>query len=77
MNKEPTHKVVITATSYKDEPNVHMEVSYGPLTEDLGDGEYIPACYEFVQRALIAAAEESEGEFEISALDLETDRRLN
>lgn len=77
MNKEPTHKVVITITSYRDDPDVHMEVSYGPLTEDLGDEDYTPAAYEFVQRALISAVEEAEGEVGFSSADLETNRSLN
>lgn len=77
MNKAATHKVVITVTSYRDEPDVHMEISYGPLSDDLGDEEYQPAAYEFVQRALIRAVEEAEGEVEYSASDLDENRSIN
>lgn len=77
MSKEPTHKVVITVTSYRDEPDVHMEVSYGPLSEDLGEGDYQPAAYEFVQRALISAVEEAEGEVSYEASDLDENRSIN
>jgi hypothetical protein len=64
MSKEPTHKVVVTVTSHLDDPMVHMEVSYGPLVEVPDQDAYMPAAYAFVERALLAASAQAEGEIE-------------
>ena len=64
MIKEPTHQVLIKVTSYLNEPDVHMEVSYGPIGDIPKGDEYMPAAYMFVERALISAVEQAEGPVE-------------
>lgn len=78
-NKLPTHRVVLTATSYKDEPNIHVETKWEPLVgdEEIAELGYVPASYQFVDAALEAASMMAQGDIEMEVDDLGHDRVLN
>lgn len=77
MSKEATHKVVITVTSHLKEPDVHMEVSFGPIGDVPEEEDYMPAAYEFVERALINAVEQAKGPIEFQEGTAPGTRSLN
>jgi hypothetical protein len=77
MSKEATHKVVITVTSHLKEPDVHMEVSYGPIGDVPEEEDYMPAAYEFVERALVNAIEQAQGPIEFQEGIVSRPRSLN
>lgn len=56
MINNPTHKVVITISSYEDLPDVTLSMQWSPL---LGDDEilelgYTPASYQLAEQFLLA-----------------------
>lgn len=76
MSKQPTHEVVIRASSYMDEEDVRMEVAYGPLVDDPGDG-YVPSCYQLMAKVLNEAMKEAGEPMAFEENDLATERSLN
>lgn len=81
MVTNPTHKVVITLISSKDEPDVNIKVQWDPL---MGDDEitalgYTPTAYSVAEN-LMFAIESMVNQatlLEVEEGDLSADRSLN
>lgn len=81
MIQNPTHTVVITIVSSKDEPDVTLKVEWDPL---LGDDEimeqgYIPASYRLAERFLFATEDliDQSRLLEIEEGDMDDGRVIN
>lgn len=81
MIQNPTHKVVITIVSSKDEPDVTLKVEWDPL---LGDDEimeqgYVPAAYRLAERFLFATEDliDQNRLLEIEEGDMDDGRVIN
>lgn len=79
MENKPTHRAIIEVTSYKDDPEVKLEVKWEPAIddEDIEDQGYVPAAYHFVEQVLIATEIASTGLIEFEEEDLDENRTLN
>lgn len=74
-----TYKVVITAESTDDNPEVSLEVKWEPKLSDsdLQGLGYIPAAYNFVDTTLITAAMMATNGDQYIEEDLADDRTIN
>lgn len=81
MVNNPTHKLVITVVSSKDDPNVTLTMEFDPLLsdEEVQDLGYVPAAYKLAENFLFSIENiiDTESLMEYSEEDLGLNRTLN
>lgn len=81
MVSNPTHKVVITIISHKDDPDVNMKVEWDPLMGDdeISEQGYVPAAYKLAENIVFACEDMANTAqlLELEEGDMDAERTIN